>query len=163
MKGQLVSAVIFICLCSFVAAADRAESALPDAPGQALDADLKAMQGRWVREHTNDHGGVLRVEKLVQRNHAYVTTFDPQGNVIYASNAPFKLSREGTARAYTFSNLVVTAGADAGLNRKEPVTFFYRIWPDAMCEVWGLRETDRQPNVTLIFWKRDKQADQPAK
>lgn len=136
-------------------AADPTTDATTADEADATAADLKAMQGRWVREFTNRNGAVLHAEKLVTDCHGIVTETDPSGNVIHSHNGDFKLQREAGVRLVKFQNATVTAGPDTGARQQGTSSFLYRLDGDTMYEVWGLCDGDATL-PTIIVWRRAK-------
>jgi hypothetical protein len=144
------------CGISAALAADQKDAVeLPKAVVDPLEADLKIMQGRWVREVKNPQGAVFLIEKQISGNRDTITELDPNGNVIHSHGSDFKLSQEGSVRVYTYSNQVVTAGPKTGAQQLAPSSFLYRVNAERFVEVWGLRDGD--PQVLNIFiWQRPK-------
>ena len=118
--------------------------------------DLSRLQGSW--ELQPDEGPTSsprqRVVKQVQNNTETVTTYGPNGQVINAHTANFRLGRRGGIPVYTFSRPRITAGPEQGDTAPGGRTYVYRVRGDEFDEVWGLLPGQEQRPVEVKRWKR---------
>ncbi len=123
-------------------------------PGQ----DLPALQGRWEQLPDEPGRGAARqrVVKEVKGNSETVTTYGPDGQVVQAQTAQFRLSRSGLVGVYTVEQTKITRGAGEGRAATQaPMSFVYRIHGDRFDEVWGLLPGQEEREVVVKRWRRE--------
>jgi hypothetical protein len=118
--------------------------------------DSSALQGTW--EQLPEQGPAAspkqRVVKQVSGDTETVTTHGPDGKVLSAHTAKFKLARRGDVPVYTFYDRRITAGPEQGRSEAAPRSYVYRLRGDEFDEVWGLLPGQEQREVVVKHWKR---------
>ena len=123
--------------------------------GGASD-DVSALQGRWEQLPDQPGGSDSprqRVVKEVSGNNETVTTYGPNGQVLRAQTATFRLSRSGPVRVYTVQNPKITAGEGDATRRS--MAFVYRVHGSEFDEVWGLLPGQEEREVVVKRWRRE--------
>jgi hypothetical protein len=124
--ARAVASVLCACLALSLSAC-TSQSASHDGNGSkrgGVSDDVSALQGRWEQLPDQPGGSGTprqRVVKDVNGNTETVTTYGPNGQVVRAQTATFRLSRSGPVRVYTVENPKITAGE--GDATKEPVSY----------------------------------------
>lgn len=118
--------------------------------------DLSRLQGTWELQpdEVQSSSPQQRVVKQVQGNTETVTTYGPNGQVINAHVADFRLGRRGGIPVFTFSRPRITAGPDEGETAPGGRTYIYRVQGEEFDEVWGLLPGQEQRPVEVKRWKR---------
>ena len=118
--------------------------------------DLSALQGRWEQLPDQPGGSGTprqRVVKEVNGNTETVTTYGPNGQVVRAQTATFRLSRSGPVGVYTVENPKITAGE--GDATKRSLAYVYRVHGSDFDEVWGLLPGQEEREVVVKRWRRE--------
>ena len=114
------------------------------------------LQGTW--EQRPEEGPAAaprqRVVKEVKGDTETVTTYGPDGKVVHAQTAKFKLGRSGRVPVYTFFDRRITAGPETGRSDASPRSYVYRLRNDEFDEVWGLLPGQEQREVVVKRWRR---------
>jgi len=126
--------------------------------GPAGSGDLSGLQGTW--EQRPEEGAAAtsprqRVVKQVSGNNETVTTYSPDGQVVHAQAAKFRLGRSGEVPVYTFYDRRITAGPEQGRADAAPRMFVYRLRGDEFDEVWGLLPGQEQRELVIKRWRRE--------
>ena len=82
-----------------------------------------------------------------------LTTFDPQGNVVFQHQSNYQVGTSGQVKILTYSNVLVTAGVETGHLRPGPFSYAYRVDGDKFYEVRGLL-ADTPESFDVIVWER---------
>ena len=118
--------------------------------------EASQLQGAW--EQQPEQGPAAspkqRVVKQVSGDTATVTTYGPDGKVINAHTAKFKLARRGGVPVYTFYDRRSTAGPEQGRTDAAPRSYVYRLRGEEFDEVWGLLPGQEQRELVIKRWKR---------
>jgi hypothetical protein len=101
-----------------------ARAAIAEEP--QADADVKLLEGRWMRRQPMT-GGMLTIVKEHKHNATFLTAFDDQGQVLYAHQSQYRHERSGKVRIFTFYNRKITAGPNAGKELPQAESFNYRL------------------------------------
>ncbi|MBI4327775.1 MAG: hypothetical protein HY674_21290 [Chloroflexi bacterium] len=129
------------------------------APVRAADADLKEdlakLQGKWKSTVTTDQGtGLWTLE--IKGSKTKVVIESKEGEVYFKGECEFKLEKAGKFKAYTYFNLEVQSGDNAGqkmLTDGETRSSLYRLDYDSFTTVSGFEEgNDDKPR--LIQWEK---------
>ena len=117
--------------------------------------NVSSLQGTW--EQRPDEGPATprqRVVKQVRGDAETVTTYGPNGQVVHAQSARFRLSHRGGVPVYTFYDRRITAGAEQGKADASARSFVYRLRGDEFDEVWGLLPGQEQRELVVHRWRR---------
>lgn len=143
-QRSLIRSTISVCLAlSLLAAIGRAD-----------DAELAAVQGKWIRKQKTPDGTYTLIKEH-RGQKTTLTATNEKEEVVYQHTSEFQLERSGKVRLFTFSNRVVTAGPGKGQTQKEPSSYIYRILDGQFIEVRGVLDGDTEP-VGMIVWERQK-------
>jgi hypothetical protein len=72
---------------------------------KALKEDLRKLQGKWEHNFKNDKVNAnIRKVKEIKGNKESVTWYDPDGKIVAANKADFKLEIKGKQRVFSWSN-----------------------------------------------------------
>ena len=118
--------------------------------------DASALQGRWVQLPDQPGGSGTprqRVVKEVNGNTETVTTYGPNGQVVRAQTATFRLSRSGPVSVYSVENAKITAGEGDATDRR--LAYVYRVHGSEFDEVWGLLPGQEEREVVVKRWRRE--------
>jgi hypothetical protein len=155
-RALLLAPTLLLASC-LAACSGRASH--PDGSGRRESApkqDLSALQGRWEQLPDQPGGSGTprqRVVKEVSGNNETVTTYGPNGQVVRAQTATFRLSRSGPVRVYTVDNPRITAGEGDATKRR--LQYVYRVHGSEFDEVWGLLPGQEEREVVVKRWRRE--------
>jgi hypothetical protein len=127
--------------------------------GGGTQQDLAALQGRWdqLPDEPGGSGSPRQlVIKEVSGNTETVTTYGPDGRVLQAQTAQFRLSRSGPVRVYSVQDPKVTQGPSEGNSQASPrrLAYVYRVHGHEFDEVWGLLPGQEEREVVVKRWRR---------
>jgi hypothetical protein len=122
--------------------------------------DAAALQGTWEQQPEEGRAAApkQRVIKQVNGDTETVTTYGPDGKVVHAQTARFKLSHRGDVPVYTFYDRRITAGPEQGRDEGAARSYVYRLRGDEFDEVWGLLPGQEQRELVVRRWRRAGQA-----
>jgi len=131
--------------------------------GRTAGGDASQLQGTWEQRPEEGAGAAAantpkqRVVKQIRGDTETVTTYGPNGQVVHAQTARFRLSRSGDVPVYTFFDRRITAGPEQGRAEDASKSFVYRLRGDEFDEVWGLLPGQEQRELMIKRWKRTGQ------
>jgi hypothetical protein len=127
------------------------------AEGELKD-DLAKLQGKWRGTLTTGDGASIWTLD-VKGSKAKVNVKSEAGDEVFKGEVEFKLERHGKFKAYTYFNLEIQSGDNAGEKRLtggETRSSLYRFEEDdTWITVSGFREGDSE-KPRLIKWERVK-------
>lgn len=118
----------------------------------SVAADWQQLKGRWERQQSLPDGTDLRVEKTISNQHEVVRVYAPDGTLMREQQADLTIERRGNLRVLSWSNAVVTAGADQGATVDDG-TAVITFKDGRFISVCGLA-TDEQWSVYTEVWTR---------
>ncbi|MEK7676492.1 MAG: hypothetical protein AAB676_11740 [Verrucomicrobiota bacterium] len=128
-------------------------------PVKAADGDLKddlaKLQGKWKATVTTDQGtGLWTLE--IKGNKTKIVITSKEGETFFKGECEFKLEKAGKFKAFTYFNLEVQSGDNAGqkmLTDGESRSSAYRLDYDSFTTVSGFEEGNSDtPN--LVKWEK---------
>lgn len=119
----------------------------------APEEDLKALQGKWVRQMHDSKAGPVTVEMQINDDLAHVQIVDRQGQVLYRHKVKLRLQRLEDVNLLIYYDLEVLVGDRKGLKQKSVQPCIYRLKGNQLIVVEGLVNGDEFPPQLLIWWK----------
>lgn len=123
------------------------------------DSDLKAdqdkLQGKWKATITTERG-TSNWTLEIKANRTKVTIETTDGTQIFKGESDYKLEQLGKFRAYTYSNLEIQSGENAGkkiLTDGESRSSIYKFEDDNFITASSFGEGEKG-EAQLIKWKR---------
>ena len=127
-------------------------------PLSAADLDLKddltKLQGKWKATVTTDEGKSNWTLEIKANKTKVLIERD--GETVFKGESDFKLEKVGQFKAYTYFNLEVQSGSNAGeklLTGGETRSSVYRLDDDAFITAGGFSEGDKT-EPSLIKWTK---------
>ena len=158
MFGRSGTCVLLVFLMASAGCAAKGKSSNSPRGGGTASAGGEAsqLQGAWDQQAEEGPAATpkQRVVKQVSGDTETVTTYGPNGQVLSAHTARFKLARRGDVPVYTFYDRRNTAGPEQGRTDAAPRSFVYRLRGDDFDEVWGLLPGQEQREVVVKRWRR---------
>ena len=120
----------------------------------------KKAQGRWERMVNETPAPDDRMVKEIEGNKETLSVY--QGDeLIYQHQVDFKIDVLERVTVFTFKNLKVTEGAEAGRTMDGEFSYLFQIRDDNWVEVQGLLNEDAaQPKLTIYKRAKAKSDDQ---
>lgn len=145
---------MWVCVCIWVCATALSAGG---AAADELKDDLAKLQGKWKATVTGDGGTSTWVlEFKDQRTKVTITNSD--GEVSFKGQSDFKLEKMGKLRTYTYFNIEVQSGDNAGqklLTGGETRSSAYRLDGDTWYTASGFEEGNNDA-PRLIKWERQR-------
>ena len=116
--------------------------------------DLAKLQGKWKATVTTDEGKSNWTLEIKANKTKVLIERD--GETVFKGESDFKLEKVGQFKAYTYFNLEVQSGSNAGEKRLtggETRSSVYRLDDDAFITAGGFSEGDKT-EPSLIKWTK---------
>jgi uncharacterized protein (TIGR03067 family) len=137
-------------------------SATPEAstPSPALstaEADLLQVQGRWERDAPGPAYPYRTAVKEVTGEEEVLTYYKADASVWRSHRAQFKLSRSGSVKVFTFSNVQITEGDGKGARNPGPSSYIYVATDREFKEVSGFLPGQESQAPAVLVWRKAKE------
>ncbi len=120
-----------------------------------LKTDLAKLQGKW-RGTLTDGGNTSHWALDVKGSKTTLTVKSDGGDEVFKGEFDFKLERHGKFKAYTYTNLKILSGDNAGETRLtdgKSKSSIYKLEDDVFTTISGFRDDDSD-KPHLIKWEK---------
>lgn len=137
--------LLTVCLLLYSSIAIAQEAVKP--------ADIrKTILGEWVF-YRNTQNGRYKVIKEHDGNKTVLSTYDPNGTLIYSHQSDYEVDDAGSVNIFRYRNRTTLVGPDAGVSDPDVKAYVFRVENDQFIEVHNvLKEDVGLPRLTV--WKR---------
>jgi hypothetical protein len=140
MKFAAACQIVFVLVFS---PASRAQD-------DATDPELAKLQGTWIREVKDAQGNSVTITKEVKGKRE--TFLAKRGDeVLQKHEVEFEIEKTDHVRIFTYRNLTVTDGPNAGRVQEAPQSYIYRITDDEWICIHGAMADDEKPFSVEVF------------
>ena len=141
---RLVTAIVLLTLASAGLAPAKAADDKPSVAQQIL--------GEWEIYRTTADGKI-KVVKEHRGDHTIISTYDPNGNLVYSRRSDYKIDSTGEVNIFRFSNSTILVGPNAGAKDPSEFAYLFRVEGDRFLEVTGMMADDTD-EPGLKVWRR---------